>query len=330
MTWQTLKESQPIVTKTLTNSLKKDHLAHAYLLNGFKGTGKRAVAIQLAQSFFCQHRDGIEPCHQCIDCRRIQSGNHPDVLSILPDGQTIKKQQVADLIKEFSYRGVESSRKFFIIEQAEKLTVQAANSLLKFIEEPHQETVAVLTTENIHHILDTIISRCQVLTFTHLSVAKMEQTLLEQGIAQSLAKTAALLTQDINEAEMLCRDEWFATARNIVIKLMSGLSEQLDNPFFTLYEEYEQAFQNSQQAEIGLDLMLFWYKDLLNVHLGEEDKVVFIDQMDSLSKQALHSSLQQMTNGLTAIFAAKQRLGAHVNHQSVIEQLVLRLQRGIN
>lgn len=329
MTWEQLMAKQPIVTKTLMNGMKKDHLAHAYLFHGFKGTGKKDIALQLAMTYFCQHRDSLEPCHQCGDCRRIESGNHPDVIYVKPDGLSIKKQQVTDLIKEFSYRGVESTKKLFIIEQAEKMTAQAANSLLKFIEEPHQQTIAILMTEQVQHMLDTIISRCQVLAFTHLSSDDIEKALIEQGITKAVARLGSVLTYDIDEALSMCREEWFATIRNIVIKLMQGLTKRVEHPLFTIYEDYEKSFEDIKQAELGLDLILFWYKDLLNLHLGEEDKVIFNDQLDSLSKQVLHSSLQQLTEGIKSIFAAKQRLSANVNHLAVIEQLVLRLQGGI-
>src|SRR5690606_36803569 len=101
----------------------------------------------------------------CTQCKRIQSGNHPDVHIIKPDGQSIKIEQISFLQKEFTYTGLESNRKVYIIEEADKMTVNAANRLLKFLEEPNQETVAILITSQIGKMLDTIVSRCQRITF---------------------------------------------------------------------------------------------------------------------------------------------------------------------
>ncbi|MFX3864258.1 DNA polymerase III subunit delta', partial [Streptococcus suis] len=92
------------------------------------------------------------------------SGNHPDVHWIEPDGQSIKKGQIEALQEEFSKTGVESNQKLYIIRHADKMTNNAANSLLKFLEEPHRGTTAVLLTEQYHRMLPTIISRCQVLS----------------------------------------------------------------------------------------------------------------------------------------------------------------------
>lgn len=111
MTWNKLSETQEKVVKIITNSIRKQRLSHAYLFDGPKGTGKRNVALQLAKTFFCANKQGEDACESCSDCKRITSGNHPDVHVIQPEGQSIKIEQIRNLKKEFSYRGMESVRK---------------------------------------------------------------------------------------------------------------------------------------------------------------------------------------------------------------------------
>ncbi|OVE62162.1 DNA polymerase III subunit delta', partial [Chryseobacterium mucoviscidosis] len=121
---------------------------------GRKGTGKLDAATLLAKSFFCLE-DGAEPCESCRNCQRIESGNHPDVHVVHPDGLSIKKGQIQALQEEFSKTGLESHKKLYIISHADQMTVNAANSLLKFLEEPSSDTIAVLLTEQPQKLLDT-------------------------------------------------------------------------------------------------------------------------------------------------------------------------------
>ena len=168
-TWGQLEELQPTVLKMIKNSILKKRVAHAYLLEGMRGTGKRETGMLIAKSLLCvAPAAGYQPCEQCINCKRINSGNHPDVHMIEPDGLSIKKQQIKELQEEFSKKAVESSRKIYIIVHADKMSVSASNSLLKFLEEPSPQTVALLLTEQLQQILPTILSRCQVLSFQPL------------------------------------------------------------------------------------------------------------------------------------------------------------------
>ncbi len=110
-TWEQLSAIQPIGVKMLMNSIAKERISHAYLLEGGKGTGKFATAIQMAKSFLCSQRNGVEPCHVCTNCKRIDSGNHPNLHIVKPDGLSIKKQQIHDLQEEFSKTGLEANKK---------------------------------------------------------------------------------------------------------------------------------------------------------------------------------------------------------------------------
>ncbi|RYL88167.1 DNA polymerase III subunit delta' [Sporolactobacillus sp. THM7-4] len=327
MDWQTLSKQQKRAARVLRHAVDRHELAHAYLLEGPEGTGKRQTAMLLARTLFCENpRDG-EPCGNCRNCRRIASGNHPDVIWIRPaeNTTTIRKEQVAYLIKEFAYRAVESARKIFIVEEAEKMTVQAENSLLKFIEEPHPGTLALLITDHLHQLLDTIISRCQVLTFVPLSEQAVEEKLVQENEPLYLAKLAAALTNDYEEAAELCKDEWIAKARSQVLQLIKRLYMSSEPVLPLIYEQFTLNFDSNQRMAFGLDMLLLWFRDILSLSLDRQEAVVYNDQLDMLGQLQLRFSETQVVRAMSLILNARKRLDAHVNGLSVMEGLVIKL-----
>ncbi|MTH55273.1 DNA polymerase III subunit delta' [Bacillus mangrovi] len=327
-TWKELEIYQPRVLKLLGNSIGKKRLAHAYLFEGKKGTGKKETAVLLAKSFFCRERTDAEPCGTCSSCRRIDSGNHPDLHVIEPDGLSIKKHQIQSLQGEFTKKGLESSRKFYMIVHAEKMTANAANSLLKFLEEPGRDTMAVLTTEQVHMILDTIQSRCQVLPFSPLPSRAIRTELENQGILAYMAAAAAQMTNNLEDAIELSRNDWFAEARAIVIKLYEALTVRKGQALVLIHTQWMPFFPDKEKQEQGLDLLLFLYKDLLSIQTGMEDLLIYIDMKETLEKEALQTGQQRITERVLSILEAKRKLQSNANPQLLMEQLVLTLQEG--
>ncbi|UOE94172.1 DNA polymerase III subunit delta' [Alkalihalobacillus sp. LMS39] len=328
MSWKTLEQTQEKVVKMLTNSIHRDRLAHAYIFEGARGTGKKEVAFQLAKSYFCKERTSVEPCQHCSDCKRITSKNHPDVHLISPDGQSIKKQQVEHLQKEFSYRGVESKQKIYIVEHADKMTASAANSLLKFLEEPNSPTIAILLTENIHQILRTVLSRSQVLTFAPLKRDQYVEQLVESGMTRAMAVCLGTITTNISEAEKLSQDDWIVQARNVVLQLTEEVHSRPHHVLFTLQEKWLPLFQGKEQGDLGIELLLLWYRDLLYMQMDNKAECVFVDQVERLEQQALYTSQDKLQRQMTAIFEAKRHLHANVNPQLLMEKLLFKLQEG--
>lgn len=328
-TWGYYEAVQPTVLQMLKNSIKKQRLAHAYLFEGARGTGKKDVSFLLAKSIFCtQPENGYIPCEACRNCKRINSGNHPDVHVIEPDGASIKKQQIQELQEEFSKTGVESNKKFYTIVHADRMTVNAANSLLKFLEEPTSETTAILLTEQGQQILPTILSRCQIVTFKPLSSEHLTKKLIEQGVAEKKAPLIAQLTNNLDEGLALSNDEWFAQAQEIVLKLYEVLRKNQLEALVTLQENWFLHFKDKDQVDQGLDLLLLILKDLLYIQLGKQKQVVYLDEIVRLEQYALQTSGQRLANQMTAVLSAKRKLQANMNTQLLMEQLVLELQEG--
>jgi DNA polymerase III subunit delta' len=328
-TWDQLEELQPAVLKMLKNSMLKQRVAHAYLLEGIRGTGKKEIALLITKALFCDSLlEGFKPCENCHNCRRINSGNHPDVHKVEPDGLSIKKQQIQDLQEEFSKKGVESSRKVYMISDADKMSVSAANSLLKFLEEPNSQTTAFLLSEQPQQLLPTILSRCQILSFKPLSPLAMINQLTENGVNPMKAPLLAQLTNNLDEAYELNVDDWFAQAQKIVLKLYEVLRKNPLEAMVTLQGDWFSHFKEKEQINRGLDLLLLIFKDLLYIQLDKQEQIVFIAESERLRQYALETSGRRLSDQMSAILEAKRKLAANMNPQLMMEELVLNLQEG--
>jgi DNA polymerase-3 subunit delta' len=309
--------------------LLKHRVAHAYLLEGIRGTGKKEIALLITKALFCDSLlEGFKPCETCHNCRRINSGNHPDVHKVEPDGLSIKKQQIQDLQQEFSKKGVESSRKVYMISDADKMSVSAANSLLKFLEEPNSQTTAFLLSEQPQQLLPTILSRCQILSFKPLSPLAMINQLTENGVNPMKAPLLAQLTNNLDEAYELNVDDWFAQAQKIVLKLYEVLKKNPLEAMVTLQGDWFSHFKEKEQINRGLDLLLLIFKDLLYIQLDKQEQIVFKAESEVLRQYALETSGRRLSDQMSAILEAKRKLAANMNPQLMMEELVLNLQEG--
>ncbi|WP_240377907.1 DNA polymerase III subunit delta' [Bacillus piscicola] len=327
MTWEEIKTEQPTVMAILKRSIDKNRLAHAYVFEGRRGSGKKKAAFLIIQYLFCLDKDTNGPCGKCRDCKRIQHGNHPDVMLVEREGTTIKKAQVESLQKEFTYRGMEPGLKVYVVNEADKMTASAANSLLKFLEEPESPTLALLLTENIHSMLDTIVSRSQKVTFAPPSLEKRTAMYEEQGISSAASSLLARLPDQWGGEELSEKKEWIVHGRSLVIQLLEEVHHRPQQTLLTLQEKWLPHFKDREELDIGLDLLLFWYRDILAVKQGQED-LAYPDQIKKLEQGALQMSETVISQRVQWILHAKRRLRANVNAQLLMEHLLLRLQEG--
>jgi DNA polymerase-3 subunit delta' len=168
-------------------------ISHAYLFYGPKNCGKWPTALTFTQLLLCEAPRGAEPCGVCLPCRKVATDNHPDVEVIVPDGASLKIEQMRSMQEKVYYRSYEGKYKVFIIRQADQLTEQAANSLLKVLEEPPAQTVFLLLAEDLGKLPITIQSRCQLIPFAYLNSAGLTGGTEEQARLSAKGKFAELL-----------------------------------------------------------------------------------------------------------------------------------------
>lgn len=188
---------QEAVAEVLGRAVTENRLSHAYLFTGPRGMGKAAMAKVLAKAVNCRKRgEGWRPCDDCSSCRQVDAGSHPDVRWLEPDGATIKIAQVRELTREAAMRPLAGGCRVFIIRQADRMSAEAANSLLKVLEDPPGRSMFILLTALPDALLPTIVSRCQGVPFRPVARDTLAIHLVNEfGLEPDRAKLVATLSR---------------------------------------------------------------------------------------------------------------------------------------
>ncbi len=204
MTFEELKTNQPEIVRILDNSYNRQKLVHAYIFEGEAGTGKFEAALYIASKLLC--REDNKPCGVCASCLRVLNNTHINVNIVEAIDGTIKKEQITNLLKESVMKTLEKGSRIHIIKDADKLNQSSANALLKFIEEPFPNHYIILTTQNANKMLNTIVSRCQLLHFKPLRKELLEQSLIDNGVERDNAFVLSHLTSNLEKANELINE----------------------------------------------------------------------------------------------------------------------------
>lgn len=317
---------QPEISHLFMNLIKTNRLQHAYIFEGVAGTGKYEMARWIAQRLYCQKpTDDGSPCLDCNQCFRIQQGEHPDVTTLQPDGQTIKVDQVRAIKEEFSKSGMETRRKILIVEDMEKMTTNAANSLLKFIEEPEGEITIMLLTTEVQQLLPTIVSRAQIIHFPIRDIKIRIEDIQEKGIPSEAATIIAYLTQDTDQAIAIYESEEFASIVEVVWKWFVLLHKNSDQAFIFIQTDLLEYAKNREQASLILELLILLYRDVTAICF-EQDRVIAFSKYEVRLHEMASMKLQaKIPDILTLILSGKKKLGRYVSAQGVFEQIALNI-----
>ena len=323
--WEQIKTRQSEVVRFLVNSYRKNRLVHAYILEGAKGVGKLSVAKNFAKMLLCESEDKI--CGTCRSCQMIDQEGHVNVYVIRKEGNNIKKEQIQTLQSEFSKMAAEDSAKIYIIEDADKMSVSAANSLLKFLEEPMKNTYALLLTENKQMLLPTIRSRAVVLSFKSLSQEELINQYVEAGIHQ-YASIVAALTQNLEEGILLAQSKRLASLVVLVLKTEDCFVKTKLDPSILLMQ-HQELFKEKESQFLYLKLLMIYYEDVLKLKLGQTDQLAFRVYSSSLSASEQCNTMTSCLNKLRAMLEAEKRLIANANLMLCFDQLFLQMRGGI-
>ena len=302
-------------------------LAHAYLFTGATGAGKTALARWVAEACLClRPRENGQPCGQCNECRRIQQDEHPDVLHIVPEGQTIKVGQIRLLRSEFSKSGVEGLQKFFIISEAEKMTASAANSLLKFLEEPTGQVTAFLLSAHPQQILPTIVSRCQVVKVAPPTVAQLKTTLQEAGAPADLQVLLPLITRDQQTVLQLAGDPAVSKLITVVKQWFTQICQGDYRAFVAVQTRLVAEATTPELRTVAVNLVVQLTRALLFAGVAKQDEASAFPELTALfNRVAARVSQQRLTAAVTAALGVSRQLAANVSFQNAFEGLTLRL-----
>ncbi|KJQ63218.1 DNA polymerase III subunit tau [Streptococcus gordonii] len=266
-----LKELQPKIVDCFERILEQDKLNHAYLFTG--NFASFDLAQKLAQSRFCQDKMGVWPCGECRSCRLIAEEDFSDVTVVRPQNQIIKTERIRELLKNFSQSGVEGNEQVFIICEAEKMHLNAANSLLKMIEEPQSEVYIFLLTSDENLILPTIKSRTQVFHFPKNEdylVAKLE----ESGLLKDQAQLLAAYSQTLEEAQNLQTSKFFFDVTQVCQRFVDLCLAKNDLAFLQVARLSSLADDKEKQDQIFRILEI-----LFSQHIEKESGRTFLDRL---------------------------------------------------
>jgi DNA polymerase-3 subunit delta' len=305
----------------LHRALETGRLAHAYLFAGPDGIGKRLVAIALARTLFCDEQRG---CGDCIPCRKIDHCNHPDLHTLEPDGTSIKIEQVRRFQRELNLKPLEAPYKVCLIDNAEAMTVGAANALLKTLEEPRGDTLLILLSAQPHRLLETIRSRCQHLQFKRHSRQKIQSVLEEKlNVPDSEAHILAALSDGSFKKAFGKDRELYLEQRRELLKTLTGLSAGSIVPTLEFAEQL--AGEKAALPDI-LEIFQAFYRDvLLTLHGHDVQDLVNHDLLEKVERVAGREDTTRVLNKLEALSSARQQLDRNVNRQLAMEVLLLRL-----
>lgn len=312
------------IIEHLQNAIKTDKVSHAYILDGPDMSGKKMIADAFAMTLECEKK-GTEPCMECHSCKQALGKNQPDIIYLQHEKpNTISVDDIRSQINnDIGVKPYSSPYKVYIVDEAEKMNVQAQNALLKTIEEPPAYAVILLLTNNAEIFLPTILSRCVRLSLKAVPDEKIKAYLMENyEVPDYKADVCVAFAQgNVGKAIELAESEDFNEIKNSALQLIKRLD---DIELYEMTEAVKQISNYKLKINDYFDLIMIWYRDvLLYKATADVNKLIFKEEVYEIKKEASRSSYGGIENILEALEKAKIRLNANVNFELVIELLLL-------
>ncbi len=319
---------QEQIIASLKNAVFSAKAAHAYIFDGEKGMGKRTLAYAFARALLCEAPPGERmdsgACGCCHSCIMAESGSHPDIITLVPEKESsigvddIRSQVVNDVaIKPYC-----SERKIYIIPDANLMTEAAENALLKTLEEPPAYTVIILLSENKDRLLPTILSRAVCLPMRALSNEAISDYLVKKGLPEKdNAAVVSFARGNLGKAVMLSESEEFKELLGNIRRTVTGVRDMTDTDINAAAAE---AAEKKEERDNILSFLLLWFRDVLFLKAGgDEDRLIFRDEVRELNKAAGNYSFEKINRIIQEIKTARSRLKSNVNAENTFEMLFM-------
>ena len=320
---------QEQIKEHLQNALKTNKVSHAYILNGEKNSGKEFIAKIFASALQCE-KTGIslgmaEPCGECHSCIQMAGKNQPDVIYVTHEKpgsigvEDIRSQINGDVaIKPYS-----SPRKVYIINEGEKMTVQAQNALLKTLEEPPEYAVILILTTNMESLLPTILRRCVALNMKPVRDSQVKKFLMEtMRIPDYKADICVAFARgNVGKAKMLASSEEFDNVKEEAVTLLKYINEMEISEIVVAIKKI-----NEYKLDVNdyFDILAIWYRDvLLFKATNDANHLIFREEIQYIRRVADRSTYEGIETVINALEKSKQRLKANVNFDLTMELLLL-------
>lgn len=316
------------LTDNLKNALKYKKISHAYLIQGEKLSGKMMTADLFARALQCEAEEGIKPCNQCRSCRQAINGNHPDIIYVEHEKPNVIsvdniRQQINGDIAIKPYSG---PYKIYIMDEAEKMNVQAQNALLKTLEEPPEYAVLLLLAARAEAMLQTILSRCVVLNIKPVPDDMIKKHLMSKvQIPDYRASVCASFARgNVGRAIELASNEEFDRMKSSVIGMMKHIYDMEINQ---IAAEVKKITEEKFDTNDYLDLCFIWFRDVLLYKAcgayGDRSYIIFKEEMSDIASAAKRYSYGAIEQIVHSIDRARSRLAANVNFDLTMELMLL-------
>ena len=341
----------------LSHDLDNENIAHAYLFSGQLGIGKTKTALRFAKAIACPSGG----CLKCAVCKSFENKVHPDFQFIKAEGNYISIDQIRRLAYWVSLKSSQAKRKIVIIEEAERMTEEAANALLKTLEDPLESVVFLCITSNKNAVLPTIISRCRHVKFRALAHDALVDYFKDKGQSSEKVRLAAGLSQGVfGKALQLIEDEDIWDFRSQVIDCLKDVflkpTEQSVisiEEFFVVIKKFQKRQSGSEHIDVeglppaavknlkkqakrkdaarnqriilqALDFWWFWLRDMVVFcETGEKDSLINIDYFDEIAKRCQNNEVRKSWYLMQRIPIVKERIKQNINPQLALEELLL-------
>lgn len=318
---------QEQIKEHLMSALSSGKISHAYIINGEKSSGKEFIARIFAMAMQCETQ-GTDPCGECHSCKQALTDNHPDIIRVMHEKpNTISVDDIrVQINRDAAIKPYSCEHKVYIVNEAEKMTPQAQNALLKTLEEPPEYVVILLLTSNVNALLPTIISRCVVLNMKPVADELVKKYLMEElEVPDYKAQVCVSFARgNIGRARSLANSEDF---ENVKAEALSLLKYIRNMELGEVIAAIKKISDYKLEVNDYLDIFAIWYRDLLLFKATNDvNHIVFKEEASALREAASRSSYEGIETILRALDTAKKRLDANVNFELTMELLMLTIQ----
>lgn len=310
----------------LQTAINQEKISNGYILSGEKGTGKHLLTHIFVRALQCENRQDGNPCGICKSCLQAETGNHPDIHWVTHEKASIGVDDIREQVNhDIIIKPYSGPYKIYVIADADKMTEQAQNAILKTIEEPPSYAVIILLTTNINQMLPTILSRCVKLELRMINTDVIKTYLMENyKIPDYAAELSARFSQgNVGKAIRFASSNEFEKIKEDVVFALKYID---DMAIYEIMERIKKLSEHRLEIHDYLDLMLLWYRDVLMLKVTNDPNIIlYKDEYKFIAKQASKKEYAGIEKVIKAIDKAKLRLKANVNFDTTMELMLLTL-----
>ena len=314
------KQNQPIAYKIISNTLNNKRYAHAYLIetNGYVDGFK--LVMNFAKLLLCPNYNNGQPnCQNCVQCQMIDDGNFTELKIINPDGNWIKKEQLIELQEEFNKKSIIGNKKIYIINKAEKLNINSANTILKFLEEPQEGIIAILVTNNLYQLLETIISRCQIISLNgQANLLKNKNT---------LQKIGRLVTDTEEDYQKFIEDEMNKENITNILKFINYYEKNHKKVLLYMNNYWFNYFPDKENISWAILIVIYFYKDVLNYKINCPVEI-FDDYLEEIEKIANLNIVESLIRKIKILNENRNYLDNNANLNLLMDRIIIEMEEG--